>query len=75
MLVFKVCMPGGHEYRLHEDGKIEGFGDGAVLFNYYPLLVREAIYSSGANGMCSSPAQDTKIATSERLGGGHLTPP
>ncbi len=31
----------GHEYAIYSDGHIEGFGSDAVVFNYFPSLLRE----------------------------------
>jgi hypothetical protein len=31
----------GHEYIIYTNGDVEGFGEGALVFNYYPSLIRE----------------------------------
>lgn len=36
-LLFKVTTADGHEFKLHTDGKIEGFPDGCWIANYYPF--------------------------------------
>lgn len=33
----------GRTYRIFTDGRIEGFGPGAIIFNYYPRLAAESI--------------------------------
>lgn len=30
-----------HEYIVYPNGEIEGFGEGALVFNYFPQLVRD----------------------------------
>ena len=36
----------GHDYVIYENGEVEGFGDSAVIFNYFPQLKRRAIANS-----------------------------
>jgi len=36
-LLFRV-IDKGHEYKIYSNGEIEGFGDGALVFNYFPQL-------------------------------------
>jgi hypothetical protein len=40
--LFRV-IAGGKEYRVNIDGSIEGFGEDALVFNYYPLRVIEVL--------------------------------
>jgi hypothetical protein len=40
-ILFRVISD-GREYVVYTDGTIEGFGEGAIVFNYYPHLRRES---------------------------------
>jgi hypothetical protein len=41
-LLFKVTTRStGHEYKIFANGEVEGFGNGALIFNYFPILARE----------------------------------
>ena len=74
-LLFRVRMGiEGHEYSVYTSGRAEGFGEGALIFNHYPNILRTAIQDSGSNGIPSAPACETKMPTSERLGAGHSAP-
>jgi hypothetical protein len=37
-LLFKV-ISGGREYSIYTNGSVSGFGDGAMIVNYFDLLV------------------------------------
>jgi hypothetical protein len=63
-----------HGYVIYDNGEIEGFGEGAIVFNYYPALVEDAIYRSGAKGISSAPACETRMCTSFLVGASHGTP-
>lgn len=42
-VLFKVLVGvGGHKYIIFADGSIEGFGEGAIIFNYHPNLISSA---------------------------------
>jgi hypothetical protein len=60
-ILFKVLMGvGGHEYVVYTDGTVEGFGEGAIVFNYHPELVAvEVARHSGANGTLAAPVCET----------------
>ena len=59
---FKVIEPSGKTYRVYQDGRIEGFEDGAVVVNRIPLLMREAQRSISSESACPMssvvPARD-----------------
>jgi hypothetical protein len=43
-LLFKVKMvTGEHEYKIYTNGEIEGFGEGALVFNHFPSLLIESL--------------------------------
>lgn len=49
--LFKVIDGSGHVYRVFVDGRIEGFGEGCLIFNNYPThshydLVRSCMASA-----------------------------
>lgn len=74
-LLFKVLVDGTAEYLIYTDGEIEGFGKNAVVFNYFPqLLASDRSHRSGANGIPSAPACETRILTPDLAGAGHSTP-
>lgn len=75
-ILFRVLMGvGGHEFRIFTDGGIEGFGEGAVVVNYYPQLLASAwVHGSGANGIASDPACPTSKCTEDLVGAAHSTP-
>ena len=39
-LLFRV-IDKGHEYKIYSNGEIEGFGDGALVFNYFPQVATD----------------------------------
>jgi hypothetical protein len=39
-MLFKIVND-GKEYIIYTNGEIEGYGDGAIVFNYFDLLVAE----------------------------------
>lgn len=39
-VLFRV-LQAGHEYTIYDDGRIHGFGDGAIVFNHFRRLERE----------------------------------
>ena len=48
-VLFKVLTGlGDHEYVIYDNGEIEGFSDDAIVLNYYPALLKDAIYRSGS---------------------------
>lgn len=59
---------------IYTKGEIEGLGDHATVFNYHPVLVERAIYSSGAKGTSSAPACETSIWTDRLAGASHGVP-
>jgi hypothetical protein len=61
----------GNKYTIYDNGDIEGFGDGAIISNYYPQLLAIEIQ---AKGMPSAPSCDTSIRTADRAGAGHSSP-
>lgn len=32
-----------HNYVIYTNGEIEGFGQGALVFNYFPAILKEAV--------------------------------
>jgi hypothetical protein len=75
-LLFKVQMgSGGHEYMVYTSGRIEGFGEGAIVCNYYPqLLASVYVHASGANGIASDLSCPTSRRTADLAGAAHATP-
>lgn len=45
-LLFRVVDKSGHEFLIYTDGKVEGFGEEANVYNYHPQIVRSAMVSS-----------------------------
>lgn len=41
--VFKITTPEGHEYRIHADGRVEGFPEHSIIINRIPVHVAEKI--------------------------------
>lgn len=41
-LLFRV-IEGEKEYRIYSNGQVEGFGDGAIVVNYFDRLLATAI--------------------------------
>jgi hypothetical protein len=76
-LLFKVTMGvGGHEYLIYTNGDVEGFGEGAIIFNHHPQIVMRCLaQASLAKGMAERADDSTTVQlTSDRLGAGHSTP-
>ena len=68
---------GGHDYVIYTDGQIEGFGEGAIVFNYFPPLLdldRVQRSLSLAKGISSAPEDPTSNLTSDLTGAGHSAP-
>jgi len=74
-ILFKVLAGvGGHEYVIYTNGEIDGFGEGAIVINYYPALVDYAVYGPGAKGISSAPVLVTSGCASRLVGASHGTP-
>ena len=75
-LLFKVAMGvGGHEYVIYDNGEIEGFGEGAIIFNYHSVLMGEAIARTYLEkGISIAPECPTTQEASDRFGAAHSTP-
>ena len=74
-LLFKVLMGvSGHEYAIYDNGEIEGFGKGALIFNYYPALLTSDRVQR-AKGTSSDPSCPTSCSTSDLDGAGQTSPP
>ena len=74
-VLFKVLTGlGDHEYVIYDNGEIEGFSDDAIVLNYYPALLKDAIYRSGSKGMSSAPVCETRGCASDLVGASHGTP-
>jgi hypothetical protein len=39
---FVVQDPTGHRYAVYADGRVEGFGEGCVIFNRVPAMIQRA---------------------------------
>jgi hypothetical protein len=65
---------GGHEYVIYDNGEIDGFGPGAIVFNNYPQLLASQIQAL-RNGMSAASACPATIVRDERSGAEHSTPP
>jgi hypothetical protein len=43
-LLFKILLGiGGHEFVAYTDGSIEGFGEGAIVFNHHPTILAKEL--------------------------------
>jgi hypothetical protein len=79
-VLFRVIMGvGGHEYVIYTDGQVEGFGDGAVINNYYRARIWSAVEAdrcqrSTANSISRSPELTTDSPTDDLSGAAHSTP-
>jgi hypothetical protein len=74
-LLFKVMMGvGGHEYRVYEDGEIEGFGDGAIVINYFPALLSMYLAQASSPSGISDPTCDTRPRSFDLAGAAHGEP-
>lgn len=56
---------GGHEYVIYDTGEIEGFVEGAIVYNWYPTLLQSALVAdrhqrSDEKGISSNPALATR---------------
>jgi hypothetical protein len=72
-ILFKVIFR-EHEYVMYTNGQIEGFGEGAVVVNYYPLLADSIyVHASGANGIASAPSCPTSKCNEDLVGAAHAT--
>jgi hypothetical protein len=72
-VLFKVVVR-EHEYVMYTNGQIEGFGEGAVVVNYYPLLAASLyVHASGANGIASAPSCPTSKCNEDLVGATHAT--
>ena len=60
-LVFRVALQDGREYRCYTDGTIEGFPEGAMVFNYWPALLALELSRASA-----APACPTSNVTSSK---------
>ncbi len=49
---FKIIEPSGKTYRVYEDGRVEGFKSGSIVFNRIPMLLREAQHSISSESAC-----------------------
>jgi len=47
-LAFRI-IEGKKEYRIYSDGRIEGFGEGVIIVNYFPHLLATAIQEHEQN--------------------------
>jgi len=56
--LFRV-IAGGKECLVNTDGSIEGFGDDALVFNYYPVRVIEVLELANARRL-SSPLHEAE---------------
>lgn len=72
-MLFQVRTGSGHIYTVYTDGEIEGFGDGCMVLNCYPILA-SLVHASAANGISAAPEFATNIASPERRGAGHSIP-
>jgi len=75
-VLFRVLMGiGGHEYVIYDNGDIEGFGEGAIVFSHYPFLLLASERAQGiAKGISSDPAHEIITPTSDFAGPEHSTP-
>ena len=74
-LLFKVIGSEGHEFAVYTNGRIEGFGEGALVFNFYPELLATAYVAAlGANGIDPDPCSPTSRCTEDAIGAGHSAP-
>ncbi len=64
----------GHEYVIYDNGDIEGFGEGAIVFNYHPTLLGRALAQQIEKGMSSAPVLAASIRTSDLAGAPHVSP-
>ena len=72
-LLFKVIMGvGGREYLIYDNGEIEGFGAGALIFNYHPQLVAMAVAQAKGTSAMSEPP--TTILVSDLSGASQTSP-
>jgi hypothetical protein len=75
-VLFKVLMGvGGHEYVIYDNGEIEGFGNGAIILNWFPALQANAYVEGLRKGQSSFAESTANGLTSALVGAGHGTPP
>jgi hypothetical protein len=46
--IVEIVEPSGHIYRIFADGRIEGFADDALAFNYVPSLLASGSISQAS---------------------------
>lgn len=73
-LLFKVSCPDGREYAIYTNGEIEGFGEGASVFNYYPALLVSDRNQRPEKGMSFAPSGPTTVHASDLAGAVHSRP-
>jgi len=66
---------GGHEYVIYENGEIEGFGEGAIIFNNYPQLLASEVVQASKKGRSAAPSHPATILTHDREGIAHPSAP
>lgn len=54
-ILFRVIV-GGHEYTIYTTGRIEGFGEGAIVVNYYPQLEKRLLANHRVRPEAHSPS-------------------
>jgi hypothetical protein len=76
-ILFRVLMGvGGHEFVIYTNGEIAGFGEGAIIFNYYDALLDSArVHWAEEKGTDPNPSCPTTGRRPDLAGAGHSTPP
>ena len=66
---------GGHRYVIYDNGEIEGFGNGAIIYNHYPQRLLENYQLEESKGIVEfGLPQATSDVTADSLGAAHGTP-
>jgi hypothetical protein len=77
-MLFKVSCPSGREYVIYDNGEIQGFEDGAIIFNNYPQLLASEIQSVLAQAVGKqtsiTPSLPATALTADLEGASHPMP-
>ncbi len=66
-LLFRVVDESGNEFRIYTDGKVEGFGNHARVYNYHPPIVRGLVTSALRQRECLSKTDPRPAPSLETL--------